>query len=101
MNRREWLTKTSLALASGLVLGDVAMDAYERLSHKKVFALGEIGRRETVREQLEQQYRRAFGVSGTGFIAGDRVAFIRHGNTSLTGFGTITCANPLVIRFDT
>jgi hypothetical protein len=40
MNRRDWLTKTSLALAGGLVLGDAVMEQYERLTHTKVFALG-------------------------------------------------------------
>lgn len=43
MNRRDWLKRTSLALAGGLVLGDAAMEAYERLTHKKVWALGGAG----------------------------------------------------------
>jgi hypothetical protein len=41
MNRRDWLTKTSLALAGGLVLGNEAMEVYERLSHRKVWAMGD------------------------------------------------------------
>lgn len=48
MNRRDWLKRTSLALAGGLVLGDAAMEAYERLTHRKVFALGGVPDYETV-----------------------------------------------------
>lgn len=40
MNRRDWLKRTSLALAGGLVLGDEVMEQYARLTHKRVFALG-------------------------------------------------------------
>ena len=40
MNRRDWLRRTSLALAGGLVLGNEVMEQYERLTHKKVWALG-------------------------------------------------------------
>lgn len=43
MNRRDWLTKTSLALAGGLLMGDAVMEQYERLTHRKVFALGAMG----------------------------------------------------------
>lgn len=40
VNRRDWLTKTSLALAGGLVLGNEVMEQYERLTHKRIWALG-------------------------------------------------------------
>jgi hypothetical protein len=40
MDRRSFLRRTSLALAGGLVLGNEAMEMYERLTHKKVWAMG-------------------------------------------------------------
>lgn len=42
MDRRAFLRQTSLAIAGGLVVGPQVMEMYERLNHKKVFALGEI-----------------------------------------------------------
>jgi len=42
MDRRAFLRRTSLAIAGGLVLGPQVMEMYERLNHKKVWALGEI-----------------------------------------------------------
>ncbi len=44
-SRRDFLRKTSLALAGGLVLGDAVMDAYARLTHVRTsFPSAEIGR---------------------------------------------------------
>lgn len=40
MLRRDFLRRTSLALAGGLIVGDQAIELFERLSHRKVFALG-------------------------------------------------------------
>lgn len=40
LTRRDFLRRTSLALAGGLLLGDAALEAFERLTHRKVFALG-------------------------------------------------------------
>ena len=40
MDRRQWLTRTSLAIAGGLLLGNEAMEMYEKLTHKKVWAMG-------------------------------------------------------------
>lgn len=40
MNRRDWLKKTSITLAGGLILGDAALELFEKLTHRKVFALG-------------------------------------------------------------
>lgn len=40
MDRRAFLRRSSIALAGGLVLGDAALEAFERLTHRKVFALG-------------------------------------------------------------
>lgn len=40
MDRRAFLRRSSLALAGGLLVGDAVMDAYERLTHRRVFALG-------------------------------------------------------------
>lgn len=39
-SRRDFLRKTSIALAGGLIVGDAAMEMFERLTHNKVFALG-------------------------------------------------------------
>ena len=41
MDRRNFLRRTSLALAGGLVVGPQVMEMYERMTHKKVFALGD------------------------------------------------------------
>lgn len=38
--RRDFLRKTTIALAGGLIVGDAAMELFERLTHKKVYALG-------------------------------------------------------------
>lgn len=38
--RRDFLRRTSLAIAGGLVVGDAALELFERLTHKKVWALG-------------------------------------------------------------
>lgn len=40
MDRRSFLRRSTIALAGGLVLGDAALEAFERLTHRKVFALG-------------------------------------------------------------
>ena len=42
LDRRSFLRRTSLALAGGLVLGDAALEMFERLTHRKVFALGAV-----------------------------------------------------------
>ena len=39
MDRRLFLRRTALALPA-LVVGDAALEAFERLTHRKVFALG-------------------------------------------------------------
>src|SRR3990167_8126057 len=44
MDRRAFLRRTSLALAGGLIVGDAALEMFERLNHSKVFALGGITR---------------------------------------------------------
>lgn len=40
MTRRSFLARSSLALAGGLLVGDAALEAFERLTHRKVWALG-------------------------------------------------------------
>lgn len=45
MNRRLFLRRASLASA-GLLVGDAALEAFERLAHRKVFALGGLPRDE-------------------------------------------------------
>ena len=42
LDRRTFLRRTSLALAGGLLVGDAALEAFERLTHRKVFALGNV-----------------------------------------------------------
>ena len=41
LSRRDFLRRGSIALAGGLLVGDAALEAFERLTHRKVFALGE------------------------------------------------------------
>lgn len=38
--RREFLRKSSIVLATSLIVGDEALEAFERLTHRKVWALG-------------------------------------------------------------
>jgi len=40
LNRRDFLRKSLIAGVGGLLLGDAALEAFERLTHRKVFALG-------------------------------------------------------------
>lgn len=40
MDRRSFLRRSTIAVAGGLLLGDAALEAFERLTHRKVFALG-------------------------------------------------------------
>lgn len=35
MERRDFLKRTSIALAGGLILGDAALEAFERLTHRR------------------------------------------------------------------
>ena len=51
MDRRSFLRRTSLALPA-LLVGDAALEAFERLSHRKVFALGDIPLRGTYYNRL-------------------------------------------------
>lgn len=41
-SRREFLTRLGLAVAGGLIVGDAAMSLFEWLTHRKVFALGQM-----------------------------------------------------------
>lgn len=38
--RRDFFKRSSIVLAGGLIFGDAALEAFERLTHRKVFALG-------------------------------------------------------------
>lgn len=40
LDRRAFLRRGSIALAGSLLVGDAALEAFERLTHRKVFALG-------------------------------------------------------------
>lgn len=40
LSRRDFIRRTSLALAGGLIVGDQALELLERLTHRKVWALG-------------------------------------------------------------
>ena len=40
MDRRSFLRRSTIALAGGLLVGDAAIEAFDRLTHRKVFALG-------------------------------------------------------------
>lgn len=44
LSRRSFLTKSSIAIAGTLLVGDAALEAFERLTHRKVFALGGLPR---------------------------------------------------------
>ena len=51
LTRRSFLRRTSLALPA-LLVGDAALEAFERLTHRKVFALGDIPLRGTYYNRL-------------------------------------------------
>lgn len=40
MDRRQFLRRSGLAVAGGLVAGNAALELFERLTHRKVWALG-------------------------------------------------------------
>lgn len=40
ISRRDWIRKSALWVGGGLLVGEAAMEALERLTHAKVFALG-------------------------------------------------------------
>jgi|SRR3990172_5453252 len=46
--RRDFLRRTSLALAGGLLLGDAALEAFERLTHRKVWPGAAFGPRRSM-----------------------------------------------------
>lgn len=81
MNRRDWLKRTSLALAGGLVLGDAAMEAFERLTHRKVFAMWK------PRDMLYQERWVEFN-TGRQWI-------------TFTKYGRVLCRFPLPVASDT
>ena len=42
LDRRSFISRTSIAVAGGLLVGDAALELFERLTLSKVFALGEL-----------------------------------------------------------
>ena len=70
MDRRAFLRSTSLALAGGLVVGDAAMELYERLTHRKVWALGAVPRKRTLDELLAELFEK----HGGGRVTRDTLA---------------------------
>ena len=87
MDRRLFLRRTALALPA-LVVGDAALEAFERLTHRKVFALGGV----------DSAY-----LSGL-FRPGEGVALIRSG--AIVEFGvvadryTVTMNYPVSVQSD-
>ena len=44
LSRRDFLRRSSLAIAGGLIVGDAALELLDRLTHKKVWSLGGLPR---------------------------------------------------------
>lgn len=87
MNRRDWLKRTSLALAGGLVLGDEVMEQYERLTHKRIWALGGGLEHETVvvdgREIRVFKSRKVYGgfsVVPRSRLSPPNIVYLTHAN---------------------
>ena len=88
MDRRSFLTRSTLALAGGLLVGDAALEAFERLTHRKVFALG--GWRSVVAADLswdKVQDRSAVSASLTLRWSDGTVSNQRRSVTSFAAYG--------------
>ena len=44
LSRRDFLRRTSLAVAGGLIVGDAALELFDRLTHRKVWAGADFSR---------------------------------------------------------
>lgn len=84
--RRDFLRRTSLALAGGLIVGDAALELFERLTHRPVFASAwpsaamDSARYRQLHAQLKYQagkavesFARSFGTQIYGVSPGERV----------------------------
>src|SRR3990167_9610905 len=93
MDRRAFLRRTSLALAGGLIVGDAALEMFERLNHSKVFALGGITR--TIPVYLQTSWIGA----GAMILDGGYEAVM---STSAPRMGQLTLPanDPLVMAYD-
>lgn len=86
MDRRAFFRRTSLALPA-LLVGDAALEAFERLTHRKVFALGGLAPRVwfDVRKLPDRPIYYLGAVVDNGF---GRHQVYRAAATEVTGFGT-------------
>ena len=66
--RRAFLRRSAIALVGGLLLGDAALDAFERLTHRKVWALGGPPKRPAYTASIDFVYRRAVADRRTGLM---------------------------------
>lgn len=83
MDRRSFLRRSTLALAGGLLVGDAALEAFDRLTHRKVFALGGLPERSYLSDL---------------FRPGDGVALVRSG--AIVEFGVIAVAPTMTVSFN-
>lgn len=83
--RREFLRRTSLALAGGLLLGDAALELFDRLTHRKVWAGADL--------------TSPLSYYGPGFRVGDYVAVIDSDARLVSNARyTVRSVNPLVLE---
>lgn len=67
--RRDFLRRTSLALAAGLVVGPEVMEAFERLTHRKVF----VSAWPNGLPQIGDRVERMITISGSTYETWERV----------------------------
>lgn len=90
LDRRTFLRRTSLALAGGLIVGDAALELFERLTHQKVFALGD-GWPEGHLDVLTHASVHGLHVgTWSQWQIDDTVGLFRAGKLVTNGIGTIT-----------
>lgn len=87
LSRRSFLTRSTLAVG-GLLVGDAALEAFERLTHRKVFALGGLPEPDADQLYLSNLFRQ-----------GDGVALIRSG--AIVEFGVVADVRATTITFNT
>lgn len=74
MDRRNFLRRATLAAVGSLLVGDAALEAFERLTHRKVFALGAIDHTSYLQDLIDRQ-------APSGCVA------IPHGDWTISGRG--------------
>lgn len=95
LSRRDFLRKTSIALAGGLIVGDAALEAFERLTHRKVWAGADFASKD--------QHGRTWhvvGINGSTLTLSDRPFPSRGlgGVVMSAGHGAFRVGDPIIIR---